>query len=139
MKNTRIEDIAFNYYLNTQTYVKTALDYLPGVPAKEKELIIEMFNFILSSLNKDEIKDILQVSRMFNEKLAMSSSEDVMVQVKSIYMFLRKMLFESSSRYMYFNIMNEYVKVNADYYNQYQNDDAYTLNQSKVDNIYIRY
>ena len=134
-------DISFNYYLNTATYVKTILDILPEseVSNKKKAVIMELFNLILNSQDKSKIDEVLQLSRKFDENLALSSNNEIMLQANYIYSnFLEKMLFDSFNREIYFQIMNECVKVYCGYYHELENDNIYELNDYKVDNIRVR-
>ena len=139
-KNNNFEDIKFNYYLNAPSYIKTILSIISDekVSVKKKALIIEASNYILSSLSKEEIMEYIRLSRLFNEKLESLSNMEVMMVSEYNYKFLEKMLFDSYNRKLYFDILNENIKVCSDYYNEYQDNSVYEMNTDSVDNISIR-
>ena len=137
MQNNNFRNISFNYYLNTSSYVKTILDILPEekVSKKKKAIIIEIFNYLLNDLKEEELKDVIKVSDMFNEKLMISSNKEIMLQINYIYYnFLEKMIFDANNRKLYFNIMNECIKVYVDYYKDYTNDYV----DNSINNMNIR-
>ncbi len=141
MKNNNFKDISFNYYSNTASYVKTILNILPEekVSQEKKAIIIEIYNYLISNLSESELKDIIKVSEMFNEKLSVLSNQEIMTQVNFIYhSFLEKILFDSYNREMYFNIMNECVKVCSGYYQEYNDSNFYQANYNDIGNMYIR-
>lgn len=142
MEINNFDDISFNYYLNTTSYVKTILDILPEkkVSKEKKALIMEIYNYILSNLSENELSNIVIVSEKFNEKLTYCSNQEIMLQVEYLYKnFLEKMLFDSCNRKIYFDIMNECVKVYTGYYQEYSNNNNYyEFNDNAISNIRIR-
>ena len=145
MKNKNINDLLFDYFSNTKTYVRTILDILPEeeVPSRKKAIIIELFNCMLYTLSQEELKEIVNISRLYNEQIALKSSNEVLVQARFIYKnFLDKMLFDSSNRRLYFGIMNECIKVSADYYQNSteleKNNLYYEINYNTIGNIASR-
>ena len=140
MNNQSMNDISFNYFLNTTSYVKAVLNILPDeeVSVQKKALIMELFNYILSTLDKSEIIEIVRISRIFNEQLVLESSKDALIQAKYIYKnFLEKMLFDSFNREIYFDIMNRCIKVYIGYYKELNND-FHELNDTAINNIHIK-
>ena len=139
MKNNDFNNISFNYYLNTASYVKTILDILSEkkISNKKKALIMEIYNYLLNSLSEDELSTIVIISEKFNEKLINSSNQEIMMQVNYIYEnFLEKMLFDSCNRKIYFDIMNECIKVYTGYYQEYSNNNNYyESNDNAISNI----
>ena len=139
MKNKDFNNISFNYYLNTSSYVKTILDILPEkkVSNRKKALIMEIYNYLLNNLSEEELNTIVTVSERFNERLVNSSNNEIMMQVNYIYEnFLEKMLFDSYNRKRYFDIMNECIKVYTGYYQEYSNNNSYyEFNDNAIGNI----
>lgn len=139
MENKDFNNISFNYYLNTSSYVKTILDILPEkkVSNRKKALIMEIYNYLLNNLSEEELNTIVTVSERFNERLVNSSNNEIMMQVNYIYEnFLEKMLFDSYNRKRYFDIMNECIKVYTGYYQEYSNNNSYyEFNDNAIGNI----
>ena len=141
MNNNTFENISFNFYSNTTSYVKTILDVLPETQtSKEKKAIIaEIYNYLLNGLNRDKLNEVVKVSEMFNERLVIAPKEEIMMQVQYIYKnFLEKMIFDSYNREIYFSIMNECVKAYVGYYQTYNDNMFYEENYRAVGNIRIR-
>lgn len=142
MEEKNIGNIAFDYYSNTSTYLKTVFDILPKeeVSLKRKALIIEIFNYMLNTLSRDQIAEIVNASLMFNEKLMYEPSEYALIQAKYIYEnFLDKMLFDSYNRKKYFDIMNECIKVSSGWYKEASDNSVfYQSNDNAVGNIRVR-
>lgn len=140
MKNNDFENISYNYYLNTTSYVKTILDFLPDeqVSKEKKAIIMEIYNYLLNGVNKEELSDIIKVSEKFNDQLITMSNQDIMIQVEFIYRnFLDKMVFDSYNRKKYFDNMNECVKL-IQRLNQEYNDNFYEVNYNSIGNMRIR-
>ncbi len=140
MEIDNFNDLSFNYYVNTSSYVKTILDILPEekISKKKKAIIIEIFNYIMSNISEDEINEVMVVSNLFNQKLELLSNKEIMFQLEYLYRnFLEKMLFDSYNRMTYFSIMNECVKVFAGYYEEYQKDSSLHFDE-EISNIRIR-
>ena len=140
MKNNDFENISYNYYLNTTSYVKTILDFLPDeqVSKEKKAIIMEIYNYLLNGVNKEELSDIIKVSEKFNDQLITMSNQDIMIQVEFIYRnFLDKMVFDSYNRKKYLDNMNECVKL-IQRLNQEYNDNFYEVNYNSIGNMRIR-
>ena len=71
----RIENLRFNYYLNTVSYVKTIMDALPeGVASKgEKSAVIDIFNAYYVCLDEAQRKVFADISNSFNNKVSGSN------------------------------------------------------------------
>ena len=61
-----------------------------------------------------------------------------MMEIEYNYRFLEKMLFDSHNRKLYFDILNENIKVCTDYYNEYQDDEFYEINADSIDSISMK-
>ena len=71
MGDNSFESIKFNYYLSSPSYIKTILGLISDekVSIKKKGLIIEISNYILNSLNKNEITEYIRLSRFIIKDL----------------------------------------------------------------------
>lgn len=141
MDNKDIEKVLFNYFLNTTSYVKTVLDFLSEeeVSKEKKAYIVEMFNYIFNSLNKEELMDVVKISNLFQEKLSLMSHNEAKIEALYIYKnFFEKMLFDSYNRGIYFSILNECIKVSVGYYQVLNDSNFYQINDNAVSNIHIK-
>ena len=138
MNNKSINEILFKYILNSTSYIRTLLTILPEeeVSTSEKAVINEIFNLIIKTLSEKELKNITEISNLFESRLSLMSHEDALIQARYIYKtFLRRMMFESSNRRLYFDIMNECIKASTGYYQEYDDSFFYAANANAVGNI----
>ena len=119
MENNEFERISFDYYTNTSSYVKMIVDMMPvsRVSNEKKAIIKELYNYYLNHANEELVKEIIMVSGLFREKVALSDLNTIAKQVEYIYLnFLDKIFFNSINRNKMFEIMNECIKVFVGYY-----------------------
>ena len=119
MENNEFERISFDYYTNTSSYVKMIVDMMPvsRVSNEKKAIIKELYNYYLNHANEELVKEIIMVSGLFREKVALSDLNTIAKQVEYIYLnFLDRIVFDSINRNKMFEIMNECIKVFVGYY-----------------------
>ena len=140
--NTRnIDNMFYDYYSNTETYLKTILNILTEeqVSSDKRRVLIKQFNYEMGMLNEDELESIILASRLFSEKLALFPKEYAIYQALEIYnTFLQNMLFDSAHLKKYFDVMNECIKVKADYYRktrEFEWNADYSINSDTISNI----
>ena len=137
MGNKEFENISYDYFSNTSSYVKMVLDMLPDneVSIEKKQIIKELYNYFLNQFDENKIKEISLVSSMFREKMESSSLEDAKRYAKVIYTyFLDKIIFDSINRKQIFNIMNDSMKVYVGYFsheNVIENNNSARVNYSR--------
>ena len=134
MENKKFENISFDYYANTPSYVKMIVDMLPESVAsnEKKSIIIMLYNFYLNHIDKDKVKEIIMISGLFREKISLSDLNTIARQVEFIYSnFLERIIFNSINRDKIFETMNECVKVFVDYY------ELYNANRISDNNDYV--
>ncbi len=80
MENNGFNTMQYDYYSNTQSYIKMILDILPEsmISIEKKQVIKELYNFYLNRFSEEKIKEILAISSMFREKIAVSNLNDNM-------------------------------------------------------------
>jgi len=111
----------FDYYNNTSSYVKIILDLIPSelISTEKKDIIKEIYNYILNNLNDLKKAEVICVSSMFREKIGNVNEEEIMKQAAFMYNnFIVKMLYDSINRDRIFDIMNECVKLYSGYYTE---------------------
>ena len=133
--NNNFENLYFDYFTNSPSYVKVVLDLLPNNEEinRNKDLVKTLYNYVMNNVNDDKRMEILYVSSMFNNQISLSPKEDVYKQVDYIYNnFLKRMIYDSINREKIFDIMNECVKLYTGFYSEYQN-----IRVSSVDGVKI--
>ena len=120
MESMELDNLYYDYFSNTTSYVKTILDMLPEskVSMAKKSIIKELYNYFLNNYSEEKIKEIASISVLYIEKMAVSSPEEIAMNAEYIYNnFLEKIIFDSRNRDKIFNIMNESMKVYVEYFN----------------------
>ena len=141
MKNKDFDSIYYDYYSNTTSYVKMILDMLPEskVSNEKKQIIKEIYNFILNNSKKEKVAEIANISALYREKLEVLSIEAIARHVDYMYdIFLNNLMFDSSNRGKVFDIMNESMKVFVGFYNEYQKNYIDSSNYGIRGNIAMR-
>ena len=124
MENTMFNKIQYDYYSNTSSYVKMILDMLPESMASiQKKLVIkELYNYFLNHFDEEKIREISTISKLFREKISVSSLEDTANFVNFVCKnYLDKIVFDSANREIIFNIFNDSMKVYVGYFTEYNN------------------
>ena len=101
MENMEFDKISFDYYNNAPSYIKMIVDMLPESKlSNEKKVIIrDLYNYYLATSNDAKINEIIKVSRLFREKIALSDLNSIAKQVDYIYAtFFNKIIFDSINR-----------------------------------------
>ena len=98
MGNVRFEDITSDYYSDNSSYVKTVLDHLPECMITEgkKDFIDRVVNEMVKKMSEQERIQYRRISRKFNDILALSSEDNIMVYVTYIYKVHLEKLFAST-------------------------------------------
>ena len=113
-----IESLSFDYYEKSPSYVKMVSDMLPeNKISNEKKLIIKkIYNDYLNNLDEEKITDFIEVSRLFIEKLSMTDTNSIALQVD--YINFNRIIFDTFNRELVFDIMNECMKLFVGYYDK---------------------
>ncbi len=122
MENMEFDKISFDYYNNTPSYIKMIVDMLPESRlSNEKKVIIkDLYNYLLATSNDAKINEIIKVSRLFREKIALSDLNSIAKQVDYIYAtFFNKLIFDSINRKKVFDIMTGCVGVYSGFYDEF--------------------
>ena len=120
MENMELNDLYYDYFSNTTSYVKTILDMLSEdkVSLKKRLIIKELYNYFLNKYSEEKIKEIASISALYQEKIALSNPTEIAMNAEYIYTnFLEKIIFDSRNREKIFDIMNESMKVYVEYFN----------------------
>lgn len=123
MENNSFDKIYFDYYTNTESYVKAILDFVPNdnKTILNKNIIKTLYNYFLNTASDDKRLEISYISSLFYDQMNALSKEEISKQADYIYNnFLKKMIYDSINRQKLFDIMNECVKVFVGYYSEYQ-------------------
>ena len=116
-----IESLSFDYYEKSPSYVKMVSDMLPeNKISNEKKLIIKkIYNDYLNNLDEEKITEFIDVSRLFIEKLSMTDTNSIALQVDYINSnFFNRIIFDTFNRELVFDIMNECMKLFVGYYDK---------------------
>ena len=133
MEIKKLENISFDYYSNSPSYIKMIVDMIPNSRAsnEKKYVIRELYNYYMNHSTEQKINEMLMVSSLFREKVAISDLSIIARQVEYIYTnFLDRIIFDSINRDKMFEIMNECIKVFVGYYD---------LDNKKMNDNEIRY
>ena len=125
MKNNVINNMSYDYYSNTPSYVKMILETLPEsmVSPKKKQVVQELYNYFLNRYDNEKIKEITKISSLFREKISLSSLEETINFMKIIYNnYIDRIVFDSANRETVFNILNDNMKVYVGYFSAYKRD-----------------
>ena len=139
--NKEFDNITFDYYSNTASYVKMIVEMLPEgkVSSTKKWVIKEIYNFFLNHFNADKKNEIACISGMFREKISISNMEDIAKYADYIYSnFIENIIFDSINREKIFDIMNESMKVYVGYYSEYRSANSNDMVYSKREKYFIR-
>ncbi len=120
MTNVDFDNVYFDYYNNTPSYVREILNLLGDeVSDLDKLVIPAIYNFILNTYPIERKREVLYVSGMFLEKMELVPREEIVEQARYIYRtILKKMVFDMTNRERFFKIMNENVKIYVEYYSE---------------------
>ena len=132
MENKDFNKISFDYYTQAPSYVKLIVDMLPESKAsnEKKSVIQELYNYYLNHITENEVKEIIMISGLFREKIAVSDLNSIARQVEYIYSnFLDRIVFDSINRKKIFEVMNECIKVFSNYYDLYNENIIDNSNQ----------
>ena len=122
MLNQEFNKISFDYYNNAPSYIKMIVDMLPEsrLSNQKKIIIRDLYNYYLTTSNKAKINEIIKISRLFREKIALSDLNSVAKQVDYICAtFFNKIIFDSINRQTIFDIMTGCVGVYSGFYDEY--------------------
>lgn len=132
MENNTLEKVTFDYYEKSPSYVKMINDMLPESKASnEKKLIIkELYNYYLNNSSEEKINEIVEISRLFREKIAITDVKLIALQVDYMYAnFLDRFVFDTFNRGLIFDIMNDCVKLFVGYYDKVNTN---IINESSI-------
>ena len=120
MTNVDFDNVYFDYYNNTPSYVREMLNLLGDeVSDLDKLVVPAIYNFILNTYPIERKREVLYVSGMFIEKMELVPREEIVEQARYIYRtILKKMVFDMTNRERFFKIMNENVKIYVEYYSE---------------------
>ncbi len=91
----KFEEISFDYYNTTFSYIKIMMEYLVknGHPYLENVVMQEIFNQIYSDLDSDEIRDNVFVSALIEKRLMEMDSNQLSLFINNIYeSYLKQMI-----------------------------------------------
>lgn len=132
MENKDFNNVQYDYYSNNASYVKMIMDMIPENKVKnlKRQIIKDLYNYLLNNMNERKISEIISVSSMFREKISVSDLESIARHVEYIYVtFLDRIIFDSTNREKIFDIMNESMKVYVGYYSMYNEDTLENINE----------
>ena len=125
MENNGFERVLFDYYDMTPSYVKMVVDMIPEskISNDKKYIIKEIYNFYLNNVASEEkINEVIEVSKMFRERLITTDMQTIALQVNYIYeFFLNKLIFDSFNRDVTLDTMNDNIKLFSGYYEKNNN------------------
>ena len=119
MEKKDLNDISYDYYTNTISYVKMILNNMNNIDNIEeiKYIIKAIYNFLLSDFNNEKIEEICTVSLLFESKLSKLPKNESKRIINYIYKnYIEKMIFDYYGRNEIFEEMNENIKSYVGYY-----------------------
>ena len=135
MENNSFENIYYDYFTNTSSYVKTIFDLLPRSEEvmRDKSIIRALYNYIMNNASDTKKIEVSYVSSMFYDEISLLSKEEAYKQAEYLYNnFLKKMIYDSINREKFFDIMNECVKVFVGFYSEYQDVSINSIDGIKI-------
>ena len=110
MGKKNIENIEFDYYSKTPSYVRIIMDMFPeSVVTPQKKMYMRSFyNSILNNSNANEIGEIITTSSMFIEKLRSTNLDEVYKFVEDVYeLYIEKMMSDIANRGIIFDRLHD--------------------------------
>ena len=138
METKEIGKVMFDYYEEMPSYVKTIVDALPDNKAsiEKKEIIKILYNLYMNKASNEKVEEIVEVSKMFRNKLNTMDLNTITLQVDYMYkVFLNKFIFDTFNRDIVFDAMTDNAKFFSGYYeknnNKIRNESSVLMSYSR--------
>ena len=84
MENNSFENIYYDYFTNTSSYVKTIFDLLPRSEEvmRDKSIIRALYNYIMNNASDTKKIEVSYVSSMFYDEISLLSKEEAYKQAE---------------------------------------------------------
>ena len=118
MENKNIENVEYDYFSNSPSYVRTILDMLPEniVPTSKKRIIRDIYNRFLNISSENEIREITAISILFDKKIKNTRFDELLRLIKFTYeIYIERMLNKSCDCGMLFDQLKDSMRSYVDY------------------------
>ena len=123
MENKTLDNVEFDYYLNTPSYVKMIVDMLPEVSNQMKQVVRELYNYYMNRFDGSKINEIVNISSKYEDKLSSSNLEMASKYAEFIYEnFINQFVFDQAHRLEIFDVMHENVRLHVGCYQKKQEE-----------------
>lgn len=140
MPNNELNSISFDYYNNMPSYVKYGLNLLPENEELEvkKDIIKDIYNFILSMYSREKLEEICTLSMLFESRINKLSIDEKTRISSLLFNHLNKMIYDFYGREELFDEMNESVKMFTGYYGIFGKYDEFSEKAQFSGNLFIK-
>ena len=131
MENTNFENIAYDYYLNRPSYVRTVVDRC-DISEDKKQVIRFLYNYYMNRFDKDKVEDVIKTSIKFEDK-TISNDQNMINRYCNFLLefYINPFIVDSYHRVEIFDILLQNVGYMVGYYQKQREEFNITYSEAK--------